>query len=192
MKRKAGLTMIELMVVIGIVLILIAITFPLINSSKASAHRTVCTSNLKQLHVGLSLYRSDWDGQERYGSISEMGLPIPRPVVGQYASDLLNAASLKCHEHGKPWEQHLPEQYAYFPMPEPISPKPGFTYQSWSKYTSRYQDDSIVFGDLAHNPTDHPYLNPDFPLNVFGVNLGGQLVKRRKPGDPYALEWWNK
>ena len=60
MKRK-GFTLIELLVVIAIIAILAAILFPVFQSVRENARRTACTSNMKQLGLGMTQYTQDSD-----------------------------------------------------------------------------------------------------------------------------------
>lgn len=59
--RKTGFTLIELLVVIGIIAILAAILFPVFAQARASARKSVCLSNIKQLSVGMTMYAQDSD-----------------------------------------------------------------------------------------------------------------------------------
>lgn len=59
--RSTGFTLIEILVVIAIIGILAAIIFPILSSVKSAAKKTVCQSNLKQMHAAFQLYASDWE-----------------------------------------------------------------------------------------------------------------------------------
>ncbi|MFN4180615.1 MAG: type II secretion system protein [Armatimonadota bacterium] len=59
MKSK-GLTLVELLIVIGIIVILFALGYSSFTLVRKSAHITVCRSNLKQVGAALLAYEEDW------------------------------------------------------------------------------------------------------------------------------------
>lgn len=58
---KRAFTLIELLVVIAIIAILAAILFPVFAQAKASAKKTACLSNQKQIGTALQIYLADND-----------------------------------------------------------------------------------------------------------------------------------
>jgi len=58
---RAGFTLIELLVVVSIIGLLTAILFPAFARARENVRRTACSSNLKQIGLGLLQYIQDYD-----------------------------------------------------------------------------------------------------------------------------------
>ncbi len=59
--KKSGFTLIELLVVIAIIAILAAILFPVFAKAREKAREATCSSNLRQIGLGMLMYAEDYD-----------------------------------------------------------------------------------------------------------------------------------
>src|SRR5213595_35562 len=62
LRIRHGFTLVELLVVIGIIAVLIGILLPVLNRARAAANRAVCLSNIRQLGTGILMYCKDNKG----------------------------------------------------------------------------------------------------------------------------------
>jgi prepilin-type N-terminal cleavage/methylation domain-containing protein len=68
--RRHGFTLVELLVVIGVVALLAALLLPALASAKDKVRRASCLSNLRQIGIAIHLYADDHDGDIPHGPIA--------------------------------------------------------------------------------------------------------------------------
>jgi prepilin-type N-terminal cleavage/methylation domain-containing protein len=73
-RRGTGFTLVELLVVIGIIALLISVLLPALNKARAAAGTAVCLSNQRQIMSAIYIYSMQYKGG------------IPQPVTGGNAS----------------------------------------------------------------------------------------------------------
>jgi prepilin-type processing-associated H-X9-DG protein len=86
-KRSAHLgafTLVELLVVIGIIAVLVAVLLPVLQKAKESANRVACLSNLRQLGTAMVMYTGDNKGYYPFHA------GIDESPAGTYAADWIH------------------------------------------------------------------------------------------------------
>ena len=87
-RSRKAFTLVELLVVIGIIALLISILLPALSKARESGNWVVCMSNLKQIGNAMVMYANENRG----------GLPRPASSgMGAYPDDFIKLASTACH-----------------------------------------------------------------------------------------------
>ncbi len=61
---RSGFSLIELLVVGAIILILVALLFPVLSKARARGRQASCTNNLKQVGLAIAMYKQDYNNAD--------------------------------------------------------------------------------------------------------------------------------
>ena len=76
MKRPNGFTLVELLVVVGIIALLAALILPALSRARESARRATCMNNLRQLGLSFQMFAA-----ESSGLLPPRGVPYFKPYI---------------------------------------------------------------------------------------------------------------
>ena len=148
-----GFSLIELMVVIGIIAILIALLLPALQAARKQARSVQCKSNLQQIGYALTLYGNVWKGWIYPPQLGANKPEEERWPVHVFKPAAWNPPVMKCpadapdmaEEHSYLLNNHLAEKEIKFGGQVP----------------GRSPSDVIVMGEKAWDYPDY-YMNSSF------------------------------
>jgi prepilin-type processing-associated H-X9-DG protein/prepilin-type N-terminal cleavage/methylation domain-containing protein len=105
---RSAFTLVELLVVIGIIAALAGMLLPALSLARAKARGTACLNNMKQMAVGFTMYADDYDGFMVAGRM---------PKVGGVAYDYFVGNGMKSRPR---WYAQMGSGLSSYPFNPPI------------------------------------------------------------------------
>jgi prepilin-type N-terminal cleavage/methylation domain-containing protein len=178
MANRSGTTLIEVIVCVAIIAALTAILAPVLRGAKKESLRTTAAAQLKQLHLGATIYAADWDSAT-VGSGPEMGFPGPDVPLNLVWP---NQALWRSPCGVRP---DYADAFVYFTYE--FSP-----YDSrWKAYVEKHGESAVLIRDVQCDDRSHSLRNRFAVHSVLGVRLDGSVWRCVQKGDPMDLLFWS-
>jgi prepilin-type N-terminal cleavage/methylation domain-containing protein len=160
--RTRGFTLVELLVVIGIISVLIGILLPVVTKARAAANKAACLSNIRQVGMGVLMYCD-----RNHGWFPTCAAPANGVSDIQYPDDWLY------------WQKsrNLDDS----PIAKCLGTK-GEAFKNLLRCPADWFDGRLPYP--ASSATEGPYMYSYSMNDALGRNLKGPLMARTK------IYWW--
>jgi prepilin-type N-terminal cleavage/methylation domain-containing protein len=164
-------TLVELLVVIGIIALLLSILLPTMGRARESASRIKCASNLRQIHAGLAMYAQDNRGaMVPKFEITKLALTPADVAAGKVLNTLTEGYQTLLEKYVKHEVFLCPDDFGDVTDQTPVFERRGLSY--------------------AVNGADRASTDPQrkkFTLRYFR-HMGGDLFKPWDSDDPAKVQ----
>jgi prepilin-type N-terminal cleavage/methylation domain-containing protein/prepilin-type processing-associated H-X9-DG protein len=148
MRKARGFTLVELLVVIGIIAVLISVLLPVLSGAREQARTVACQSNIRQILQAMFMYANDNGGR----------LPTPAPPGSIPMSDTVAIAA------GPPWVY----DFSHGSLIAYLGPSPQVRQQLFLCPS----DDPPRYGGIGSPRTPDPTRSRNFSYNFSARLLG--------------------
>ena len=169
----AGFSLVELLVVIGIIAVLIGILLPALNKARESARRTVCLSNVRQLAAAALLYVAD--NKDYLPEAASANTPLESQLCPR--------------SRGPAWSALGPEKYVLPSIGGLLSKYLGGKDGRLWQCPSAPEDTFVLTGDDPFWGTDATPGAADEFKPHYNYMAGKELFDQAAPGGPVAAQF---
>ncbi len=194
-RYRSGFTLVELLVVIAIIGILIAMLLPAIQAARESARRANCSSNLRQLAIGVNTY-SERNGEQlppnTFSNHSWVALMWPvMDNAPQYAQLMLQYGATD-NDASRLNSEGRTQAYVHsrFRSDVLICPTRGFRTTAWgaSGTNSGLPDEPTIYGQAVdYLPVSIIYRESGWYTTPGANGQTAQVAGSGNPNQPYLM-----
>lgn len=177
---RRAFTIVELLVVIAILAVLLAILSPVFARVKEAAYGAQSQSNLRNIYIGLEVYRAEQDVNLGFGDFTAMGLP---PAFSSTLKKMLDAQPAPLSPH-----RHEPDEVLgrhYFCT--------WLGFYDWKGYSLTEQGNSVLLVDPFFNDERTSLVKPSRVTHKFlACRLNGSIKWKFGVGDWMDSPFWRQ
>lgn len=178
---RAGYSIVEVMVVVAIIAVVAALTFPMLSGSVRSAKAATTKTKLRQIFYSLELYRQEYDAGY-VGDLGDLGLPSIQ-IILKGANPHLGLPIETWKSDCTPHPKGIPSYRALYYYP-------GEGGADLIENTFKMEENYILIGDDQCNLPSVNIENPFETKTGFGVASNGTLYVRKGRGRVMDTDWW--
>lgn len=180
---KCGITLVEVLIVIAILMVLAGVVAVAFTGVKTAARGARAVSQMRQLWVALKTYQSEYGNDGYYGDPRQMGLPLPWEVFDTVP--FLNASSsqlrIGCGSH--PLDPGLGDYSIMYFL--------SVVYRPYTLYAQTWKENLPIFIDMNCTPPNVDPNNQYVSRYGLAVLLAGNAVRKWNIGQHFDPAFWS-
>jgi prepilin-type N-terminal cleavage/methylation domain-containing protein/prepilin-type processing-associated H-X9-DG protein len=202
-RKWLGFTLVELLVVIGIIAILIGLLLPSLARARAQSNWVKCQSNMRQVGISLEIYANQWKGwmyPPKLGAGTPKGYRWPvfvfKPAVYNPPEMLCPSDEMPAEEHSYLLNAHLADRGIKFsnksPGGIPVSEVilMGEKVSTWDDYYMNVGDFGVPYG-TGGNRVELARHGARLGSNYLFMDCHVGLLPRTESGVVHGIDPWD-
>lgn len=188
------MTLVETLVVMGILAVLAALIFPAMAPSLRASKTSAAVSNLHQLHYALALYQADWteDAHDPLAVAATLGLPsleqLSEPTAkASFPTILPFVEKSPC---GFSESVRKVNKFAVFYYA--VDRQDPESFPDYAGYYHEHPSDGILAIDANCGSPEVNIYDTRFPQPMLGLRLDGGIIRRRTNDRRPTDEVWKQ